>query len=164
MREASRSIYLRGGCIRHFFFRSLSISHVYSLNTASLILYNVPEQLFKCLQEPPTERTEPVHAAAVPASIPCDGASANLLVIAPECRRLRDHLFRIASAVFMCLGYHVRASSREDHPRACHQDRLSFIGLYLDMEHNRCSGRESAQTIWPVSFRLLFVFSSLFDL
>lgn len=115
---------------------------------------NVFEQLFKRVQEPATERTEPVHAAVVLASIPGDGASADLLVIASKCGRFRDHLLGVAGAVLVCLGSHVRASSGEDHPCARHQDRVSFGGPYLDMERNWCAGCESPQDTWPVRIPL----------
>ena len=103
-------------------------------------LYNVSGQLFKRLQESATERTEPLHPAAVLASIPGDGASADLLVIAPDGGRFRDRILRVVGAFFVCLGPHVRASSWEDNPCARHQDRVSSSGRYLDMEPNRCPG------------------------
>ena len=103
-------------------------------------LYNVSEQLFKRLQEPTTERTESVHAPAVPASIPSDGASADLLVIAPDSGRIHDRLLRVVGAIFVCLGSDVRASSGEDNPCARHQDRVSFVRRYLGVEFNRCCG------------------------
>jgi len=102
---------------------------------------NVSGQLFKRLQEPATERAEPVYAIAVFASIPCDGGSADLLAIAPDGGRFRDRLLRVAGAILVCLGTHVRASSGEDNPRARHQDRVSFVGRHLGMEPNRCAGR-----------------------
>lgn len=103
-------------------------------------LYNVSEQLFKRLQEPETKRTGPVHATVVSASIPGDGASADLLVIPPKCRRFRNRLLRIAGAVLVRLGSDVCASSRKDHPCARHQDRFPFAGPYMDMERNWCPG------------------------
>ena len=122
---------------------------------------NVFKQLFKRLQESATERTEPFHTAAILASIPGDGASANLLVIAPDCGRIRDRLLRVAGAVFVCLGSNVRASSGKDNPCACHQDGFPIVGRYLGMEPNRCLGRQSPQAVRPVSFGLLFVLFSL---
>ena len=104
-------------------------------------LCNVSGQLFKRLQEPARERTEPFHTAAVLASIPGDGASADLLVIAPDCGRFRDRLLRVVGPVLVCLGTHVCASSGEDNPCARHQDRFPIVGRYLGMEPNRCLGR-----------------------
>ena len=114
----------------------LSIGHVHRLAELQI----VPKQLFERLQEPQTERTEPFHPAAVPASIPDDGASADLLVIPPKCRRFRNRLLRIAGAVLVRLGSDVCASSRKDHPCARHQDRFPFAGPYMDMERNWCPG------------------------
>ena len=117
------------------------------------------KQLFKRLQESATEWGEPFHTTTVLASISSDSASANLLAIAPECGRFRDHLFRVVGAVLVCVGSYVRPSSGEDYTRARHEDRVSFIGLHLDMERNWCLGCQSAQDIWLVSFDLLFVLS-----
>lgn len=63
---------------RHSFISYLSAT--FTRLTENLI---VPKQLLERLQELSTERTESFHAASVLASIPGNGTSTALLVIAP---------------------------------------------------------------------------------